>query len=197
MFCDHESQIKSTQVKYAEYPNYVTITLFGTIDILYNGKILYEQNFICLNTHLGKKNLCAEFHLVELNLGQLSSWHFDCTKWHQVLQVNVMTALWRHVCGTDGRDMTWEPWTSVDDRWYELPVDRPNKGPFHSKNLFTVLECFNLFDRINEALCPFVDLHETYTIRFKTRNFFPLIRYTHKRRSALVTMQWDSLAIYV
>lgn len=70
------NQLK-TQVKYAaeypNYPNYVTITLFGTIDILYNGKILYEQNFICLNTHLGKKNLCAEFHLVELNLGQLSS----------------------------------------------------------------------------------------------------------------------------
>lgn len=56
------------KVKYAEYPNYVTITLFGTIDILYNGKILYEENFIGLNTHLGKKkNLCAEFHSVELN----------------------------------------------------------------------------------------------------------------------------------
>lgn len=40
------------------------------IDILYNGKILYEENFIGLNIYFGKKKiLCVEFYLVELNLG--------------------------------------------------------------------------------------------------------------------------------
>lgn len=80
MFCDHESQIKSTQdssqvrCRVPELPELRDHNAVWNdqYPIIY-GKILYEENFICLNTHLGKKNLYAEFHLVELNLGQLSS----------------------------------------------------------------------------------------------------------------------------
>ena len=46
------NQINSSQVRWA--PEVRDRMLFGTLDILYNGKILQEKIFSCLNTHLAK-----------------------------------------------------------------------------------------------------------------------------------------------